>query len=548
LGCLRAPAHVAGALLLAAVTAAAQQAPASPRFDILEFVVHGNSVLAAEAIERAVYPFLGPQRSADDVEAARRALERAYQEAGYLSVTVDIPRQRVAEAGGEVRLQVVEAPVARLRITGARYFLPSLVAAQVPSLAPGSVPNFSDMQAELSELARQSRDREITPVIAGGELPGTMAVELKVQDRLPLAGFVEANSKQAPNTVRGRLEASLSYDNLFQAGHSAGAYWYYSPRRPGEANILSLSYRLPWGGDPADQLALAFTRSASDIPTALGGTTVTRGSTFGLRWRDALRPAGPFTHALTWSATYRDTRDRNRGVAGFATDAPPLRYPVFGAGYELTRAGETAGRSSTLSAAVNFGLAALGRREVDCAGRRVDQFECKRAGAQPGFQVVNLGASHREPLPARWSFFLRGQAQFSSGPLVPAEQFTAGGVDSVRGYFDGEQTADFALALRAEVDTPRLLELAGGGLVAQLFYDRAALLRKEPLPGEIGRLQMGSFGIGLRLDTPGGLELRADWAQVLYDTRRPAAGGFEAVTGNAAGRDSRFELSVRQSF
>ncbi len=548
MGNLRVRAQLAGALLLAAVAAAAQQPPAPLRFDILEFVVHGNTVLAPEAIERVVYPFLGLQRSAADVEDARRALERAYQEAGYLSVTVDVPRQRVAEAGGEVRLQVVEAPVARLRITGARYFLPSVVAAQVPSLAAGSVPNFNEMQAELSELARRSRDLEITPVIAGGEVPGTMAVELKVQDRLPLAGFVEANSKQAPNTVRGRLEASVSYDNLFQAGHSAGAYWYYSPRRPSEANILSLSYRLPWGGDLAHQLALAFTRSASDIPTALGGATVTRGSTFGLRWHDALRPAGPFTHALTWSATYRDTRDRNRDVAGFATDAPPLRYPVFGAAYELTRAGATAGRSSTLSAAVNFGLAALGRREVDCDGRRIDQFECKRSGAAPGFQVVTLGASHREPLPARWSLFLRGQAQFSSGPLVPAEQFTAGGVDSVRGYFDGEQAGDFALVLRAEVGTPRLLEPAGGSLVAQLFYDRAALLRKEPLPGEIGRLHLGSVGVALRLDTPTGLALRADWAQVLFGTRRPTAGGFEAVSGAAAGRESRFELSVRQSF
>lgn len=538
---------------LAPCAALAQASAAEPlRFDILEFVVHGNTVLPVAAIERAVYPFLGPGRTADDAEGARRALEKAYQDAGYLSVTVRIPPQRVREAGGEVQLEVLEAPVERLRITGARYFLPSLIAQQVPSLARGSVPNFNEMQAELNALARQTADREITPVIAAGETPGTMAVELKVQDRLPLAGFVELNSKQTQNTERGRLEASLAYDNLFQKRHSFGAYWYYAPRRPEEANILALTYRLPFGDerDAGDALSFAFTRSDSNTPTALGGATVARGNTFGLRWRDELAGAGPFGHALTWSATWRDLRDRNRDVAGFQTDGPPpLRYPVFGAAYELSRSGETAGRFSSLTAAVNFGLDGLGRREVDCDGRRVDQFECKRSGAEPGFQVVNLTLAHREPLGKVFSAQLRAQAQWASGPLVPAEQLTAGGMDSVRGYYEGEQAGDFAVLLRAELATTRLVDVAGGGLAALVFWDRATLQRKEPLPGEIGRVQMGSVGLGLRLDTAIGLQVRADWARVLFDTRRPATGGsFAPVSGAAAGRDKRFELSVRQSF
>ena len=86
-------------------------AQAQPRFDILEYEVLGNSLLPDLAIEQAVTPYLGEGRALGDVDAARAALLQRYQDAGYLSVQVLIPEQKVD--GGVVRLQVVEAPVHR---------------------------------------------------------------------------------------------------------------------------------------------------------------------------------------------------------------------------------------------------------------------------------------------------------------------------------------------------------------------------------------------------------------------------------------------------
>jgi hemolysin activation/secretion protein len=517
-------------------------------FDILEYVVVGNTLLSVHAIEVAVYPYLGPARSAAASEAARKALEKAYQDAGYLSATVALPPQRIDPLSGQVRLEVTEAPVERLRITGAQHFLPSLIAAQVPSVAPGSVPNFNDMQAELDAVSRQTADREITPVISAGERPGTMAVELKVQDKLPLNGSVELNSKQAQNTERGRLEAGITYDNLFQRLHSIGLFWLVSPSRMSDSNVLSLSYRLPLQGD-GDTLSLLLTRSDSDTPTALGGSTITRGSTLGLRWRDELRAPLGLQHALTWQLSYRDLRDRNADVAGFATEAPPLRYPSFALSYDLARSGGAVARLSTLQASITFGLAATGRRTVNCAGTELDQFGCKRSGAAPGFQVFNLGLSHREPVLGNWSAYARLQGQFASGPLVPAEQSTLGGVDSVRGYYEGEQAGDYSLALRLELDTPPLFGNPAAVLKAQLFHDRAELGRENPLPGEIDQSRMASIGFGLRLETRFGLHARLDWARVLLGTlRNDSSGGQVPVSGKAAGRGNRVELAVRQSF
>src|ERR1700761_4993222 len=64
--------------------AAAKQASAPERRgDITEYIVDGNTLLAAIEVQRAVYPFEGPQRPVSDTEKARAALEKAYADRGY---------------------------------------------------------------------------------------------------------------------------------------------------------------------------------------------------------------------------------------------------------------------------------------------------------------------------------------------------------------------------------------------------------------------------------------------------------------------------------
>jgi hypothetical protein len=92
----------------------------APKFDILEYRVLGNSALPAPDIERAVYPFLGKEKTLADVEAARLALETKYHERGFGTVFVDIPEQSVNE--GIVRLRVTEGKLARVSVGGAHYF------------------------------------------------------------------------------------------------------------------------------------------------------------------------------------------------------------------------------------------------------------------------------------------------------------------------------------------------------------------------------------------------------------------------------------------
>jgi hemolysin activation/secretion protein len=93
-------------LALFAVEASAQEATEAENridyFDVWEYRVGGNSVLPNRAIEKAVYGFLGPGKTIDDVEKARAALEAAYRDEGYSTALVSIPEQSVdpSYAGG----------------------------------------------------------------------------------------------------------------------------------------------------------------------------------------------------------------------------------------------------------------------------------------------------------------------------------------------------------------------------------------------------------------------------------------------------------------
>src|SRR5580700_1637897 len=91
---------------------------AKPTFDIQEFRVLGNHLLAAVVIERAVYPYLGPAGTIETVKQAADALEKAYQDSGYGTVFVDIPEQQVDD--GIVRLKVTEGVLERVHVRGDR--------------------------------------------------------------------------------------------------------------------------------------------------------------------------------------------------------------------------------------------------------------------------------------------------------------------------------------------------------------------------------------------------------------------------------------------
>jgi hemolysin activation/secretion protein len=203
--------------------------------DIWEFVVDGNTVLADELVESTVMPFLGPSRTAEDVDKARAALELVYRDSGYKTVAVTIPRQSAAD--GVVQLKVEEGRVGHLTVVGSRFHSLDRIREGAPALAEGTVPDFDEVQKNIVALNQQA-DRRVTPALKAGTRPGTVDVDLVVDDKLPLHGWLELNNRYSQDTSELRSLVSLSYDNLFQRGHSLSLSFQTAPQNPDDAKVM----------------------------------------------------------------------------------------------------------------------------------------------------------------------------------------------------------------------------------------------------------------------------------------------------------------------
>jgi hemolysin activation/secretion protein len=495
-------------------------------FDIWEIRVLGNTVLEAPQIESAVYPHLGPARSIRDVEAARDALVQVYRDRGYGTVFVDIPEQDVPD--GVVRLQVTEGRIDRVRISGARYFRNGAIRAAVPALEPDSVPRLPELQEQLGRVNQQSRDRVVTPVLRAGRTPGTLDVELKVKDSLPLHASVELNDRYTADTARLRAKLDLSYENLFQRFHSLSLQFQTAPEERNDARVLAATYVMPVQRFN-DYAAFYVVDTNSDVAAIGTLSVIGAGRIYGGRYIATLPPAGAYGHSLTFGADLKDFAENIRidDDTGLET---PIRYVNWSLAYrgDLRRERWSGG----LSAEVNFGLRGLGNSP--------QEFGDKRFLARPNYVYLRAAADVAVPLPARFQAALRVAGQYSGDPLISNEQFSVGGADSVRGYLESEALGDYGVQASLELRSPPLLGRwdADGAhrLVAVAFGDGAIVHIHDALPKQDSGTNLASVGLGLRYTGAWGLTGMLDWAYPLISTDRVAAG------------DSRLHMSVRYGF
>ncbi len=460
----------------------------TPRFYIQEYRVSGGGkLLTQEETETAVYPYMGPYRTAADVEQARAALEQAYRDKGYPTVTVSIPAQHARS--GIILLKVSQGEVGRLRVLGSRYFSLDQIKREAPSLQEGTSPNFSQVKHDLVVL-NQLPDRQVSPILSPGEIPGTVDVDLNVKDTPPWHGSLELNNRYSANTTPFRVNGSFSYDNLWQLEHGVGMSFQLSPEELSQVEVFSGYYlaRIPdvsWL-----TLMLQGTYQDSDVNTLGGIGVVGKGDVVGVRAIIALPQRKGFYHSLSLGLDYKHF-EQDLMIAG-VDNATPLTYFPFSAAYSGTWIGK--GAETDLNASVNWDVRGLGSSE--------QQFEASRHDADGSFIYFRGDLSHTHELPGGAQIFVKGQGQASETPLVNSEQFSGGGLGTVRGYLESEELGDNGIFGTMELRTPSLGDFIGKPVDEWRFYvfgDGGLLTIDDALPEQQEQFRLASVGAGTRL-------------------------------------------------
>lgn len=488
-----------------AVPASAPTAPAPAKFMIAAFDISGVKILDPAAIERAVYPFVGPDRGSEDVESARKAVQDAYTAKGYESVQVDIPPQPVELFNqGVVQLRVTEAPVGEVRVAGTKYHSPERVMQQMASLEPGRPLNLKTLQTDLAN-ANRFPDRTITPSFKAGQTPGTVDVELKVKDELPVHGNIEISNDHSPSTRPLRVTASLRYTNLWQLGHTISASYIVAPQARKQTEVFSGAYNAPILGTPWTLVAFGY-KSNSNI-AALGGSNVL-GNGYQIGFRAMYRlPAEKTYQSLSFGVDYKNFK-QDIFVAGQAASRAPIEYMPLSLGYSLSAGNDKETLDVNLAATLGlrvfkkFGCFTTDPNADPATCIRYDQFKNKDLDATENFAHLNLDLSYSRILPKDFIVAGRLSAQLADSHLVTNEQFAGGGQTSVRGYYQSEAVGDNGISVSAELRSPSLAPYLPG-FVDELrifpFIDYAYVKIKRPLPDQQSMFELLGVGGGIRM-------------------------------------------------
>ena len=507
------------------------------RFIIRDYHVEGNNLLMPEQIDAILAPFTGPKRGFNDIEAARAALEQAYRRLGYPTIAVTVPEQTVEF--GIITLTVYEGRLKSIEVTDNWFYSDSHIRRKLPAVSVGALLHEPTVLKQL-DLLNTNPDLKVMPILKPSDDPGLLNLELKTKDHVPVHGKVELNNRGVPTTPRLRFNAALQYTNLFDADHTITFQTSQTPQDWGAVQVYSGNYAIPLG-TPDEQLvfygAVASSRARLDqspLPVGSGldiiGNSVIAGGRYFLPFgSDGIR------HQLAFGIDYKHlgrTETPIPGTSDTLTVSNPLTYTPASLGY--TRVLQDSRGFTKVTASARGYVAGLvpqgGKEDFGGVVEDVDNTPGVRQGSTGTFAVVQGGIDRYLTLPREFTFSAKADGQWASEPLVPTEQYFAGGMESVRGYREYEAVGDNAVHASVEVATPPFTKLPLEHIERSLrfvaFYEMAYLWIKQPQPGQAATWNLQGTGAGFRFTLSDHVRFRYDAAWTLRPGPFSPAGSF----------------------
>jgi hemolysin activation/secretion protein len=502
---------------------------ADESFDIVKFRVEGNTLLPVADVGQLVAPFTGYHRTYADVQRALEALEGAYRNRGFGAVQVYVPEQELTE--GVVTLQVTEAVIGKVTLTGNQFFSAENIRRTLPQLKEGVSPNLRQI-SENVQLANENPAKQVDVTLGVSDEEGKVDAKVQVEDDSPNK-FILSLDNTGDKDKTGQYRTGFSYrdSNLFGNDEVLTLGYITAPDAPEGVNldVISVGFRKPFY-DLGDSLDVIYGWSSINMAASViapGGTLAMngKGDVLAVRWNHLFPRQGEFTSKLVFGFDQKNTLNPCKTVGGAVlisagcvstlervvsvTYSGQLQQPRF---------------SADFSGGVFHNLENQDRwRYIYAAGNR--------AADQDFFYFQGSGSMSYS---FDWGGMVRAAvtAQYSDKPLPASDQLSLAGYAAVRGFNERVVTADSGYVANFEMYSPDLMPVVGGSgnLRALIFYDMAAgyntLTLQSNYINELGNqvlangrpnetIAMASFGVGFRYALGKSVIARFDWARIL---------------------------------
>jgi hemolysin activation/secretion protein len=451
----------------------------------------GGELPSSAALGEKLEKWRGKALREGDLVAMADEILAHYDAAGYPVVAVDAPDQDLKS--GVLRLVIGIGKIGKVAVTRPKYGDPEAITRGL-WLRGGEELRREEIDAQLAWYGR-GIFRKPELFVSPGELPGTADL---------LIGLEETRLWRATLGYENSGPDLLGSDRFIvgAAGMTPGEQvvaWQTVVGAPvSSLHAHALSWEIPF--HRSHQSLLLEAAYAEVMTSSVSGGFPVENS--GTSWSFAALQKLPLPALGKWRQRFES------GIEVKATD----QFVLFGGGnfspgevrlvngkvlYGLGRDWEDGGFSMEASL--------LGSPGGLVSGNNDEDFRAYDAAADASYSIGRLGAQGWWSPGEDWKIALRGAAQATDSRLLPAEQFAAGGYQTVRGVEEREYFADNGWQSSLELYGPQIA--VGGIYQVRLlgFFDQAWLKSR----GEASDWISGA-GFGVRMKLTDHADLRAD--------------------------------------
>lgn len=443
-----------------------------------------------EGLARRLRSWLGEPLDEAGLVALADAVLDHYEAEGFPVALVDVPEQSLDD--GRLLMEVEIGRFGEVGVVPPGYGRADCVRAGL-RLQAGQQVRRRLLDEQLWWYGR-TPFREPRLFVSPGVEPASVNALIVLGERKPwrVSMGYENNGTEATGRDRLRIGAAGMLPNeQVLAWQSLSGLPYDS------LNAHALSWQLPLArSHQTFSLEGAFARVRTRLLTA-GGVADSEGQS----WSLAARQRIPLGGWIGWR------QHLSVGLEAKGTD----QFVLFGAAPfapgEVNLLQARIGISSEREwdrGAVSLALDWIGSPGNLFGGNEDADFQAYDRRADSCYQFARLAGEGWWSPGGDWRVAWRTAAQWTADALLPSEQFSAGGAESVRGVDEREYLGDKGWNASLELLTPLWQPFEGCRLRGLAFLDHAGLSQRS------GSESLSGTGVGLRMQLAGHLDLRLD--------------------------------------
>lgn len=451
--------------------------PPNDRFLVKKVEVQGSTVLP-EQIAALTKSFENREVTFEDLLKLRSAITQLYIDNGYVTSGAFLPSNQ-ALSSGVVQIQVIEGELERIDLSGLSRLQEKYVRERLAIYATTPL-NRQRLEEALKLLQLDPLISQVNAELTVGSTPGRNILQVRLREAPAFAAGIATENRQSPSIGSTQASVFAIHENLLGFGDRLSAEYGITEG----LDIYDLNYAIPVNARNGT-LSLRYGNSDSRIIEDdfrdLDIKSETR--TFSLSFRQPVSRSPESELALGVALDLRRSQT-------FLLDNIPFSFSE----------GPENGESKVTVIRFFQDWVDRGARRVLAARSQfsvgIDAFDAtiNNSGTDGRFFVWLGQFQWVQQLTLRTVLLTRIDAQLTPSSLLTLEQFSIGGVDTVRGYRQNQLVADNAILGSVEVRVP----LTSNPNVLQLapFFDIGTAWNNRGSDPE--QKTLASLGLGLR--------------------------------------------------